>query len=267
MPPAGVGSVTFLVQNVDHTGHRLDDGSFFPGYESESRAALVQLDYALTDRFSFSIGVPYVGAKYTGDEPSFFGVAVDECRCWQTGWQDVNLTVRYNLLNASLAVTPSISYGVPTHSYPYFGEAVVGRNLEELRLGLDVGKQLDALSPKLSITGRYSYAFVEKVLGLANDRSNATVSVGYQFTPRFSASADAYWQHSHGGLRSSEFVTDEQWSQFDRILKDQSFHLGASVARSFDRFDLFASYIDFTDGEDTHTGRAVTVGLSWPFVR
>lgn len=266
-PPAGVGSVTLLFQHVDHTGHRLDDGSFFPGYESESRVALVQLDYALTDRLSFSLGVPYVGARYTGDEPSFFGLPVDECRCWQTGWQDLNVTLRYNLLNDSLAVSPSISYGTPLRSYEYFGEAVVGRSLDELRLAVDIGKRLDAISPKLSISGRYSYAFVEEVLGLPNDRSNASLSLGYQLTPRFSASADAYWQHSHGGLRSSEFVTDEQWSQYDRLLRDQSFHLGATFAYSFDRFDLFASYIDFTDGKDTHTGRAISFGVSWPFVR
>ena len=43
------------------------------------------------------------------------------------------------------------------------GEAVVGRNLREVRIAVDAGQRLDAISPKLSVQGRYSYAFVERV--------------------------------------------------------------------------------------------------------
>jgi len=35
----------------------------FDGYDSISRGVLVSLDYALTDRVSFTIGVPYIGSK------------------------------------------------------------------------------------------------------------------------------------------------------------------------------------------------------------
>jgi hypothetical protein len=38
------------------------------------------------------------------------------------------------------------------------------------------------------------------------------------------------WQRSHGGLRSTEFGTDEQFQQFDRTLKDNSFHVGGGVS-------------------------------------
>ena len=103
------------------------------------------------------------------------------------------------------------------------------------------------------------------MLGISTDRSNLSVSVGYLFAPRLSASLDAYWQRTHGGLDSTEFETDEQFVQFDRILKDDSFHLGAGLAYSFERIDLFVSYIEFLDGTDTHVGRAVTVGVAWPF--
>jgi hypothetical protein len=29
--------------------------------------------------------------------------------------------------------------------------------------------------------------------------------------------------------------------------------------------DLFASYVGFVDGTDTHAGHALTAGVSWPF--
>ena len=265
VPPARVGAVNFIFQNTDHTGHLLEDGSLLEGFDSVSRGLLVQVDYALTNRFSMTAGIPYIGSKYIGPEPSFFGLPIDDCNCWSTGLQDLSLTARYNIFNGAFALTPSVSYGFPTHDYPFFGEAVIGRNLKELRVAADAGMRLDAISPRLSVAGRYSYAFVEEVLDLPNDRSNAAISLGYLLTRRLYASLEFYWQRSHGGLRSTEFVTDEQFGQFDRILRDNSFHVGGTVSYSFARVDAFVSYIEFVSGTDTHVGRTITVGFSTPF--
>src|SRR5262245_54213446 len=178
VPPAGIGVVSVVYQDINNTNHRLADGSLFDGYDSQSRGVLLTLDYAVTDRWSFSVGLPYIASKYTGPEPSFFGLPIDDCFCWNHGWQDVGGTLRYNLANESFALTPSISFGVPTHNYDYFGEAVVGRNLNEVRVAIDAGRRLDAISDRLSISARYSFAFVEKVLNLPNNRSNTSVEAG-----------------------------------------------------------------------------------------
>ena len=58
----------------------------------------------------------------------------DECRCWQSGWQDFGFTARYNVINGAFALTPSVSVGVPSHDYEYRGEAVVGQRLKEVRI-------------------------------------------------------------------------------------------------------------------------------------
>ena len=265
--PGGVGGVNFIYQYVQHTGHLLTDGSLLEGYDSASQGALIQFDYAVTDRFSLTAGVPYIGAKYTGPLPSFFGLEVDECFCWNHSWQDFGATLRYNVFNDAFALTPSVSFGVPSHNYDFIGEAVVGTNLYETRLGIDAGQRLDAISPRLSVSGRYSYAFVEEVLDRGVDRSNAALSVAYLLSNRWSASLDFYWQHTHGGLTTDEFFASsgDVFEQFDRLLKDNSFHMGGSVAYSFDSFDLFANYIEFADGTDTHTGRAFTFGVTYPF--
>lgn len=263
--PARVGAVNIVLQNVDHTGHLLDDGSRLDGYDSESRGILVEVDYAVTDRFSFNIGVPYVGARYTGPEPSFFGLPIDDCNCWNNGFQDLSVTARYNIFNDVFALTPSASYGYPTNNYPFFGEAAIGRNLTEFRLALDAGYRVDPLSSRFSISGRYAYAFVEEVLEIPNDRSNFSLSFDYLLTRKLSGSLIFYWQRSHGGLKSTEFETEEEWVQFDRLLKDNFFHIGAAFAYSFSRFNLFASYTEFVDGTDTHVGRALTIGFSTPF--
>jgi hypothetical protein len=265
VPPARVGVTSVVYQTIDNTTHRLTDGSSLDGYDSVSHGVLLNLEYAFTDRLSVSVGVPFLGVKYLGPEPSFFGLSIDDCRCWNTGWQDLGVTGRYNLSNGSFALTPSISVGVPTNDYSYFGEAVLGRNLRELRVTLDAGQRLDPISPNLSISGRYSYAFVERVLDLANNRSNFALEPSYLVTRRLSTRAVFAWQRSHGGLRTTEFETDEQWEQYDRLLRENYFHAGGGAAYSFNRFDVFGSYIHYAGGTDTHGGRALTIGLSWPF--
>lgn len=263
--PGHVGSVSIVFQDVQHTGHLLHDGSELGGYDSESQGLLLEIDYAFTDRFSITAGIPYIGSRYIGPEPSFFGLEIDDCHCWNRGWQDFSLTARYNVKNDGFAFTPSISIGLPSNSYPFVGEAVVGRQLNELRLAMDLGKRIDTVSDRWMVFGRYSYAFVEEVLGIDTDRSNLSIGTGYAFTRRFSGSLELYWQWTHGGLNSTEFVTDELFLQFDRLLKDNSFHIGGTIAYSFPRLEVFASYIEFVDGKDTHVGHAITLGVGWPF--
>lgn len=265
VPPAGVGAVSFIYQTIDNTGHRLADGSVLEGYDSVSRGILLDIDYAVTDRFSISAGVPYIAAKYLGPEPSFFGLPIDDCLCWNHGWQDFYVTARYNLVNRAFALTPAVSFGVPTHDYSYFGEAVLGRNLNEMRIAVDAGQRLDAISPRLSVSGRYSYALVEEVLDLPNNRSNAAIESAFLITRRLSARVLFSWQRSHGGLRATEFDTDERLGQFDRLLRDNNFHASGGLAYSLTRVDVFLSYVQYVGGTDTHAGRAITAGMSWPF--
>ncbi len=267
VPPAGIGIVSVVYQDIDNTAHRLHDGASLDGFDSISRGVLLNLDYAVTDRLSFSVGVPYIAAKYLGPEPSFFGLPIDDCRCWNHGWQDLRATVRYNLVNGAFALTPSVSVGLPTHDYEYFGEAVLGRNLNEVRVAMDAGRRLDAISPRLSVSARYSYAFVERVLDLPNNRSNMSLETGFLAAQRLATRLAFSWQRSHGGLRSTEFDTDERLQQFDRLLKDSHFHIAAGVAYSFPLIDVFASYVGYVSGTDTHAGRAISTGISIPFER
>ena len=264
-PPAGVGAVNIVYQTIDNTGHRTTDGSMLKGYDSFSRAVLLEMDYAVTDRFSLTAGVPYLGAKYTGPLASFSQLPIDECHCWNHGWQDFGATARYNLLNGSFALTPSVSLGMPTHDYSYFGEAVLGRNLREVRIGIDAGQRLDAISPRLSVAGRYSYAFVEKVIDVPNNRSNVALESAFLVTRKLSARAVFSWQRTNGGLTAPEFDTQERFEQFDRLLRDNNFHVGAGAAYSLPRIDVFASYAHYAGGNDTHAGHAITAGISWPF--
>ena len=278
-PPAGTGAVTFFYQWIDNTGHLGTDGLLIPAGQSTNLGLYVEAEYAFTDRLSVTAGLPFVLAKYTDPLPGPPPIPYlpnEQCHCWNSGWQDVGFTARYNIVNGAFALTPFVSIGMPSHDYDFRGEAAIGYALREVRLGVSAGRRLDTVSPRLSVQGRYSYAIVEQVLGIPNNRSNASFDGGYAVTRRFSARGMISWQRTHGGLRfgadppfevvfPGEVNTPERLFQHDRLLRDNNLHAGASAAYAFPRMDLFGSYIEYISGTDSHAGRVFTMGVSWPF--
>lgn len=165
---------------------------------------------------------------------------------------------------------------MPSHDYDFRGEAVLGRGLKEVRFGADVGQRLDFLSPKLAVQGRYSYAVVEQVLDIPNNRSNAALEGAFQVTRAFGVRGTLAWQHTHGGLQfgsppPSTFLppgdvnTPERLFQHDRLLRDDHVRVGAGAAYSFPQFDVFGSWVRYSSGTDSHAGHVFTTGISIPF--
>src|SRR5262249_53688026 len=259
VPPRGAGSVNFSWQRIDTTGHRRFNGFVDERGQSINMGLYVEGEYAFTDRFSVTAGLPYVFAKYTATVPPLPPIPYppgDQCHCWHGGWQDFGFTARYNVVRGAFALTPSLSVGVPSHNYSWVGEAVVGRNLKEVRIAVDAGQRLDAISSKLSVQARYSYAFVERVIDIPNNRSNATVEPSFLLTRKFAPRGLVSWQRTHGGLSfgsktsatlpfPGEVNTPERLAQHDRIMRDNYWHVGGGASYSFSRMDVFASYIAF----------------------
>ena len=245
-------------------------------------SAYLEAEYAFTDRFSVTAGLPYVFAKYTDPNPPPNPIpflSEDACRCWQSGWQDFGITARYNLIGGAFrafAVTPSVSVGVPSQNYNFRGETAMGRNLREGRIGIDVGRRMGVISTRLSVQGGYSYAFVEKVMGISTNRSNAHGEVDYLIKGKLQVLGQVFWQRTHGGLRfgspspadlvfPGEVNTPELMYQHDRLLRDNYWHAGGGLGYSFPHVDIFVRYIAFIGGTDTHAGRALTISFVVPF--
>jgi len=279
--PSGEGSVTLTYQRIDNTGHRRTNGFLVPRGVSLDMSLYLEVEYALTNRLSVNAGLPYVFAKYTDSNPPPSPIPFlpgDQCRCWQSGLQDLGFSARYNLLNPAgpFALTPSVALGAPSHDYNFRGESALGRDLREVRVGLDVGRRLDTILENLSVQGGYSYALVEKVMGISTNRSNASVEGDYLVKRKLLVRGQVLWQRTHGGLRfgsptstdlpfPGEVSTPELFYQHDRLMRDNYWHAGGGLAYSFPRFDLFATYTAFVSGTDTHAGRAVTISFSVPF--
>lgn len=274
-PPAQVGSVSVSWQWVDNTGHFLSDGFLFSRGESVTTSALVEAEYGVTERFAATVGLPYVFARYTGGLPPFSRLERDACRCWHSAFQDFSIGGRYRFGDEFWAITPQLKYSRPTHNYPYEGEAVVGRNLQELQIGIHSAVRLVSVLPRASVQVGYTYSIVEKALDeISINRSNGYFDLGYPLTRSFYVRGVASWQRTHGGLRAGspsgppfpgDLNTPERYAQRDRLGRTMYWHLGGGLSYSMGPADVFVSADKYIWGRDAHNGIAYTVGSTWYF--
>lgn len=275
--PKGVGSISLAWQYIDNTGHRLSDGTLVERGQSASSSLALDVEYAVSDRLSAVVGIPYVFAKYTGALPPPSNLPVDACQCWHSGFADFSLGARYRFGGESWAVTPMLRLGQPSHSYPYKGEAVLGKQLSEAQLGVLAGLRLVELLPKATVQGGLTYAFVEKpVDNVSVNRSNAFVDLGYAATRKLYVRAAWLLQYTNGGLRfgsptgdpffpPGELDTPERFAERDRLLKVRYMQLAFGLAYSLGPLDAFASYTTYVWGRDAHDGQAFNFGVTFYF--
>jgi hypothetical protein len=273
-PRAREGEVTFVVQTIDHLGRVFKDVRF-DCCETTNVAVVVDTTYGLTSRWSISAGLPYVFAKFwardrpeSSPPPPWLTLApVDECRCLHSSFQDVSVAAHYNVarVRRSFSLMTSVTTGVPSHAYDYVGEAVVGFGLKELGLSVDAGQRLDFILPGLSIDGRYAYTFVERVLDIRHDRSNFGLDANYALPKRVAGHVILSWQRTHGGLNIlPDEIQDNPaapavYTEFHRLLRDNSFHAGAGGSYTWRDWDLSFSFLKTISGDNTHDVHVYTV--------
>lgn len=153
----------------------------------------------------------------------------------------------------------------------------MGRNLREVQVGAAGAVRLAGLLPKAVVQAGYTYAFVQKILGIPNDRANGFVELGYAASRRLYLRAEARWQRTHGGLRvgypsgdpfppPGEVNTPELVAEHDRLLRDDNWRIGGGISYSLGDVDVFAGVSKYVAGTDTHDGQVYTVGLTYYFV-
>jgi hypothetical protein len=279
--PRHVGAVTVAWQYISNTGHRLSDGYYRPTGESVSTSALAEVEYGVTARLSASVGLPYVWAKYTGAQPPPSGLPVDKCACWSSSFADFGFSARYRFGGETWAVTPLVRYGLPSHDYAYQGEAVVGRDLNDLQLGLAGGLRLGGFLSRATVQATYGYSFVESPLpDVSIDKSTLFVDFGYAVSSGLYARAFGTGVYTHGGLRAGSPtgnpfpfpgelapIGGERWLQRDRLLATKYWQLGGGLSYSLGSFDVFASYSNYVWGRDAHNGWSLNLGTTWYFER
>jgi len=286
LPFAGEGSLSLTFQSLNYGGHFDETGTKREGVgETQSYYGIFQFDYGLTDRLAVTARLPYITSRYTGalDEPLFVdilkryeeyrrtnpaaGTSVDTGDYYGT-LQDFLFTLRYNLTERGLTVTPVVSLIVPSHDYRTIGEASAGQNLLALQTGVNVGRLLDPIAPNAYVHGRYMYSFVQKYRDIPLDRSTAELEVGYAIMPTVVVRGLATWMRTHGGIPFDEAWEDlSLFLEHDRLLSSRHWHVGAGATVTLtDALDLETAVSTFVAGAATRYGIGVNVGLTWRFL-
>jgi hypothetical protein len=268
LPSKGEGQVTVTYQNIYVRYHLDYQGKTFDSGPIRTHTVISTLEYGLTNKLTLDADLAYVFSKYEGFVGPVPHGPVDTGSYHPT-FQNLTLGVRYNIRSRPLVVTPFVATVLPTHDYETRGHSAVGRGLRELRMGVNVGRDLEGILPRSYLQGRYSFSIVEPVEEFNLNRSNADWELGYFATDRISFRFTAAWQRTHGGL---EIPKDDNHPHFhdihDQATKSNFFRVGGGVSFSLTRsLDLQADFNNTASGNNTHKPRGISLGISWRFSR
>ncbi len=188
---------------------------------------------------------------------------------WHGDFQDFRLELDVQAVRGSLAVTPFVGTGIPSHDYQIVGEAVPGKGLREVFVGVALGRRLAPVLPAGYAHLRYSYAFLQELDADVDtlDRSNLDAELGYAASSRLTLRAAAGWQVTHGGLDLEDMRTHPDFFRsHDRAARTNYLNLGGgatfAVAESWDAYVIFYKTVS---GENAHQARSISLGATWRF--
>jgi len=225
-----------------------------------AQSAYLYVDAGITDRIAASAAIAYVASKYEGTDPES---EVDD-GTWNRGFQDFVLGLRYMLLRTPIVVTPSIEGGIPSHSYETVGHAALGRDVKELRLGLNLGWTSRDWLPGFYVQGAYIYPIAEEIEGIRPNRSDTSIEAGYFVTENMVLWGTGAYTHVHEGL---DWLTDydDHYHDHDRLAKQVATTAGGGVSYSFGPSNVGVSVITTLSGENAHDGTVLAVSVGRTF--
>jgi len=277
LPPKGEASFSLGYGNVFVNKHYLG-GANNPGDNVESdyghirsQSVGIGLTYGVTDRLMVALGLPYLITKYYGTPgQNFFPhtIPIDDGNYHGT-FQDYRIDLSYQALNGPVAVVPFVAAVIPSHSYTSFAHAAPGRDLHEYLLGFSLGGRLDRLLPGSYVETTYSYAFVERLMGIHHDRSNVFLELGYFLTPSLSLRGIGTGFYTHGGIafESPQTTLPELFPIHDRIGHDSGIDLGGGLSYTLTgSTTIYVSYLTQVQGRGGHKIKdALSFGVSYSF--
>lgn len=268
LPLKGDGQVTITYENLYVRDHFDYQGKRFDGGPIRTNTVVTTFEYGLTNKLTLDSELTHVTSKYEG----FVGPVPHgppDTGFYHPTFQDVRIGVRYGVLASQLVVTPFVAVVMPTHHYETRGHTAVGRDVNELQMGVNVGRDLGNFIPRTYVEARYSYAIAQHVEHFSLNRSNADWEFGYFYTPRLSLRFTGAWQHSYGGIRIPLDSNIPDYHELhDRAAKSNYIRFGGGVSFSVTKsIDLHADFGNTARGTNTHAARGLSLGLSFRFSR
>jgi len=292
LPPEGQAFFSIGYGNVFVRDHTWAQGDTYDDGHIRSNTIGLSLEYALSSRLAFDLAIPLVIAKYYATESALYGydghVALDGTTIdngnYHGEFQDFQFGLRWQAVKAPVVITPYVGAVIPSHGYRYFAHSAVGKDLHQYIAGFYAGRRLDPLLDDAYVQLRYSYAFVEKVIGISHDRSSADLQLGYFLTTSLGAQALLSYGYTHGGIsakNNDEFLrlycdpvlqcgpTDPTptWQHHDQIGHEVYLDAAAGVTYALTESTVvFANYFsDLVNYNGHKIRRGLSFGATWAF--
>jgi opacity protein-like surface antigen len=271
LPPKGEAWFSAGYGNIFSTKHYFGtvnpgEGSTIDVGHTRGNSIAFQLGYALSDRFSFSVGLPYEIYKYYGPAPH---PTVRDDGQYHGTWQDYHFNLAYQLVRGNAAVAPFVTVVIPSHDYEFFAHAAPGKDLREYRLGLAAGSRLDRLLADSYVEAGYSYAFVEKVQGVHHDRSDFGLELGYFLTPEMRARVLGSGYYTHGGLvfHTPFDLPPSLLPYHDQVGHSSQINVGGGLSYALSgSTEVYAIYAQSVYGRDGHkVDNGLNFGVTYSF--
>lgn len=264
LPEEGSFSTSLTYNDTFNKKHYLPNGDEIDAGHTRTRSIGAVLSYSPTDRLMLSAGIPYVRSSYQGDHPHPGEIDNGD---YHSTFTDLRLELHYQAMLEPLALAPYVAVVAPVTDYETMGHSAPGRGLEEYWVGFYAGKSLDLWLPRTYVQLRYNYAFVEEVAGVAHDRSNADLEIGYFLNPSWSVRVLGSWADTHGGIDIPVPPTDPLFPYHDQLAAESFFNVGAGVGWSFaPGASLYSIYMTSVEGQNGHKlDQGLTVGLGYSF--
>jgi hypothetical protein len=292
-PSAGDASIRLEYQTI-RTGAFIANGESLDYWTTDTHAAVLSGDFAITNRWTIFAALPYVRKRFNSEvpwggdphnpnDPYWVDFVPPDKRFWDDGeyhnaFQDFSIGASYRIAKGPWTLGPYISYGVPASDYPFFAKAAIGLNLWTIPVGTTF-----SYVPYFSdwhFDGNVAYVFSEKPLGANVDYWLAHLSAGYWFKANLSVDVFLSLKYVREGisLLSPQFINDdadfppvypddfdtEEWWQHDRLIGNRNLNLGIGVDYFFSpEWKMSGSaYQSVWTEETTEVDAAFTLGIT-----
>lgn len=271
----GSGSVSLSYQNINvnkfHQGVRK-----VPIGEVQTHSLYLEMQYAIAERWRLEVGVPYIKKRYIGagvhdpltlDPPRPEVPLIDDGE-YHSEVQDFVFGLHYLWFDKTVQVEPFIRAFIPSHDYPFFGNAAVGQNLWKVEAGLEWTQFMPFSDWYYQASG--SYTIVEKTLGTSVNHFRLNGKLGYFMTRNLALNV-FFIGHLGEGNSAQLFPpptrTTEAWYQHDRTTRHNSVNVGIGTDWSFqDNYQLSVNFFTTVWGDSVHwVDVAGSVGITRSF--
>lgn len=236
--------------------------------ETDAHVALVSAVYSLGKRWTLFGSLPYVRKRHRGAavhdaNVDFVAYTPPDLRVvddgnYHGGVQDLYLGVQYHTTNGPFSISPYVSFGAPVSNYPVYGNAIIGKHLWELPLGVSIG-----FTPYFSdwhFMTDISYVISEEVMDLHLDYWVFQAAISYYVTPQFVPRVFFVKRYAPHALDFPEDFTDdftfstpedfdtESYYHHDRTMKHAYLNAGLGVDYVVsDRLSIHATWFQTLD--------------------